>query len=119
MLPLTKQERLVIIFISSVLLMGSLLQYLYRRFSSFHNFLDFINQEEFHPRVDINRASLEELMSLPLIGEKTALAIIEYRRVHGFFKDVEDVRWVKGIGPHKLKKIKKYLVVRPFQKSKT
>ena len=119
MLPLTKQERLVIVFVSSVLLSGSLLQYFYRRYWFVNHFANFINEEEFYPRVDINKAGLEELMSLPNIGEKTALAIIEYRRKNGFFKNVEDVRWVKGVGPYKLKKIKKYLVVRSSNKLNT
>lgn len=48
--------------------------------------------------VDINTAGLEELMTLPGIGEKRAQAILDYREEHGPFEYVEDLIQVPGIG---------------------
>lgn len=48
--------------------------------------------------VDINTAGLEELMTLPGIGEKRARAILAYREEHGPFRYVEDLIQVSGIG---------------------
>lgn len=48
--------------------------------------------------VDINTAGLEELMTLPNIGEKRAQAILDYRTEHGPFAHVEDLIQVSGIG---------------------
>lgn len=48
--------------------------------------------------VNINKATLEELDRLPLIGPKRAQAIIAYRTAHGPFKKIEDVMLVPGIG---------------------
>lgn len=48
--------------------------------------------------VDINTAGLEELMTLPNIGEKRAQAILDYREEHGPFEHVEDLIRVSGIG---------------------
>ena len=49
-------------------------------------------------QVNINEASLEELISLPGIGETRAKDIILYRESHGYFDKIEDILNVPGIG---------------------
>jgi competence ComEA-like helix-hairpin-helix protein len=48
--------------------------------------------------ININKASIKELMHLPHIGEKKAIAIIEYRKTHGSFKTTSELMRVPGIG---------------------
>lgn len=48
-------------------------------------------------KININKASKEELMSLPNVGEKRAEAIIEYRKMNNFEK-IDDIKKVSGIG---------------------
>ncbi|RAZ45836.1 helix-hairpin-helix domain-containing protein, partial [Klebsiella oxytoca] len=48
--------------------------------------------------VDVNTAGLEELMTLPGIGEVRAQAILVYRAEHGPFRYPEELIRVKGIG---------------------
>ena len=48
--------------------------------------------------VDVNAAGLEELMSLPGIGEVRARAILDDRAENGPFRYPEDLIRVKGIG---------------------
>lgn len=48
--------------------------------------------------VDVNCAGLEELMTLPGIGEVRAQAILDDREANGPFRRPEDLIRVKGIG---------------------
>ena len=49
-------------------------------------------------KVDLNRATKEELMTLPGIGEVKAEAILQYRSEHGSFAAVESLQEISGIG---------------------
>jgi competence protein ComEA len=61
--------------------------------------------------VNINTASQSELEALSGIGPAKAKAIIDYRKINGNFKTVEDVKNVKGIGDKIFEKIKPELSV--------
>ncbi len=56
-------------------------------------------------RVDLNRATVSELMRLPGIGEKRAQAIVAHRARQPFRRP-EDVLAVKGLGPAWFRKVK-------------
>ena len=57
-------------------------------------------------KVNINSASLEELMTLTGIGESKAKDIISYRETNGPFTTIEDLKKVSGIGDSIFAKIK-------------
>lgn len=61
--------------------------------------------------VNINTASVVELMSLDGIGETKAKAIIEYRDTNGGFKSIEDIKNVSGIGESTYENIKNNITV--------
>ncbi len=61
--------------------------------------------------LNINTASAEALQSLPSIGEKMALRIVEHREKHGQFSSVEMLTEVKGIGDKTLEKLKPFITV--------
>ena len=61
--------------------------------------------------VNINTATLEELLSLSGIGEAKAKAIIEYRQINGNFNTIEDIIKVSGISETIFSKIKNYITV--------
>ena len=47
---------------------------------------------------DINTATKAEWLQIKGIGEKKAEMILSYRKEHGKFKNVEELKNVKGIG---------------------
>ncbi len=57
-------------------------------------------------RVNINTADLEQLCTLPGIGETRAKAILAYREEHGVFRSVEELMNVSGIKAGVYEKIK-------------
>lgn len=61
-------------------------------------------------KVNINKATVDELMTLPSIGEKKAKLIVEYREKTGF-KEPEDIMNVSGIGEKIFEAIKDFIVV--------
>jgi len=48
--------------------------------------------------ININAATLDEMVKLPRVGQKVAERIISYRKKNGPFKKPEDLMAVRGIG---------------------
>ena len=65
---------------------------------------------EFRP-VNLNTAGLEELDSLPGIGESLARRILAYREANGPFESVEEIMEVSGIGEAKLAELEDWVTV--------
>ena len=61
--------------------------------------------------ININEASINELMQLPHIGEKLAISIVEYRKTHGSFKTTSELSHVPGIVPKAFKDIEDLITV--------
>jgi competence protein ComEA len=63
------------------------------------------NQNEIS-KININIANIQELDTLPGVGEATANKIINYRDEKGKFNSIEDIKNVNGIGDKKYEDIK-------------
>ncbi len=61
--------------------------------------------------VDINKATAEELESLPGIGPKKAQAITEQRTKMGGFSTLRDIMCTEGIGLTTYEEIKSYIKI--------
>lgn len=62
-------------------------------------------------RININTASLEDLMTLPGIGTREARAILEFRKKNGALKSVDDLDRIKAIAANVKRAIKKHVTV--------
>ncbi len=62
-------------------------------------------------RLDLNRASADELETLPGIGSVLAQRVIAFRKSAGRFQKIEDLRAVKGIGAKKYDRLKSLVTV--------
>ena len=60
--------------------------------------------------VNINAATSEELQLVPGIGPSTAEKILQMRKSYGPFKGVDDLLAIRGLGPKRLEKMRRYLV---------
>ncbi|TXK84127.1 helix-hairpin-helix domain-containing protein [Paenibacillus sp. N3.4] len=62
-------------------------------------------------RLDLNTATLEQLVKLKGIGPSKAKAILDYRMQKGPFKRIDELTEVKGIGEKMLEKLKPLVYV--------
>ena len=65
-----------------------------------------------HKKININKASVEELQTINGIGEALANRIVNYRKENGRFSSIEDLKNVSGIGDKKYENIKEYIVIK-------
>lgn len=70
-----------------------------------------VTNKKANSKVNINTAPQEELDSLPGIGPSTALKIINYRKEHGKFSKIEELKNVSGIGDSKFNQLKDLITV--------
>jgi competence protein ComEA len=62
-------------------------------------------------KVNVNTATLEELVLLPGIGESRARQLIETRKRRGGFKSVDELLEVKGIGDASLERLRPHVTI--------
>jgi competence protein ComEA len=65
----------------------------------------------FNIPINVNKATISDLILIPGIGEKTASQIIQFREKSGSFKKLEDLMMIRGIKEKKFTKMKRYLCI--------
>ena len=108
MVNLTRQEQQVILFLILVALFGLGINFLTKHFSQIR-VIGYISQDI--GKIDLNQANKEALIDISGIGAKLAQRIIDYRQQKGRFRDIAELKRIKGIGRSKYEAIKDYFIV--------
>ena len=109
MLPFTKQEKLVLLSVSVVFLVGTSVDYIFKKCPFLKNAVNLVETDALYERVNVNTATLEELMRVPYIGEVTAKKIIEFRQHKGHLRDIQELAAAPGLYPRNFERFRKYL----------
>lgn len=62
-------------------------------------------------KININTATVEQLVTIKGIGDKTAAYIVQFREDVGPYKNVDELIMVKGVGAKKLEKMRSLITV--------
>nr|WP_309696366.1 helix-hairpin-helix domain-containing protein [Armatimonas sp.] len=62
-------------------------------------------------KIKLSSATLEDLQKLPGVGPSTAQSILDYRKANGGFKELEELKEVRGIGEKKFAKMQPFLTL--------
>ncbi len=108
-MDLTEQERRALLFISVVVASGLFISFLSRKLSGKESVSEF-NKDVC--KIDINRASPQELTRIKGIGERLARRIVEYRQEKGGISDIGQLRQIKGLQGERFKKLEDSVFLR-------
>jgi len=122
----TTQERTVVIILASLFMLGMAVKVTKEHYNTdtdqitligsnvdVVNFYAGLDEDDIESagKVDINTAGIDELKSLPEIGEKTAEKIISKRNELGELNALEDLMLVSGIGNKTFEKLLSYIQI--------
>ena len=117
MFDLTKNERIIVIFLVAALVLGLGVTVYQKSKPVVHvevGSFEFEQEKsalDAKSRININEAGVDELTALEGVGKVMAGRIIEYRNLKGRFSYAEDIKKVKGIGDKLFEKIKNRITV--------
>ena len=69
----------------------------------------FVIQHASPKKLNVNRLSLQELRKHPYINYYMAKTIVDYRRLHGDIKSLEDLRFSKDFPPEVIRRLTPYV----------
>jgi competence protein ComEA len=109
MLNLSQEEKKVFLFLAAIALLGLGSKFLCKSIFGSKS-IDSFSEEM--AKVDLNKADKKTLMGVKGIGAKLSQRIIDYRRQHGYFSSVEELKEIKGMTEKKFIRLKDYFLAR-------
>ncbi len=111
---LTSQERMVLLWLLVVILTGVSVSFIFKRYPKIQKAIDLIDQGQLVSKLDVNQATIDQLVALPYIGEFTAKKIVHYRQQKGMIVSIEEIATIPGIRKDLYQKFVPYLKVNPI-----
>lgn len=103
MFDFTPQERQVVLFLITTALVGVGINYAAKVNAHIERM---VKLDSRIAKIDLNKATDEELTMAPGISKAIAKKIIEYRASKEKLTDLEELKEIKGIGQRRLEKLK-------------
>lgn len=104
----TSNERSIIIFTVTLVLLGNGIYYLCKKMPAAE--ITRWIQSDF-TRTNINEADQGSLQEIPGIGKVLARRIVEYRKRKGTIKALQELRDIQGITEYRFEQLKEHLMV--------
>lgn len=111
MIHLTSQEKSVVIGFCVIIFIGTIVHIGLIKNICVFDWLHTAQKNSASIQININRASVEELLRVPGIGPKTAQFIMSYRHTKGVFTNLETLRQARGMSPSRYERIIKHLKI--------
>ena len=121
MIKLERVEKAILIFLIAALILGMAISALRKARPPITVKIEKFNVEQYKDnaadlslsdeRIDINSASLKDLMKIKGVGKTIAGRIVEYRYRNGSFASIDDLKNVKGVGVALFEKIRNRIKV--------
>ena len=108
MLDLTPEERKVMLFLLAVAVAGAGVKFALKSRNPASEFLKIDNADI---KLDLNSAGLAEILRTKALPRKLAENVLVFRRDHGPFNSLKEVKGVKGIGKFRYEKMKEFFFV--------
>ncbi len=108
---LTKKERFFLFLFSLCLFLGIIVDISFKKYPELKDIVNLVEGDRLINKYDVNKATKDELISIPFIGEYTAQAIIVYRENTGGIQSLDELKNIRGIREKNYQKFVKYLKV--------
>ncbi len=107
----TPQEKSVVRGLCIIIFAGTLINIGLQRNLCIFDWLHTAQKKSLATAININRASIDDLLKVPGIGPKTAEYIMAYRHTQGAFISLDPLLKAKGMSPQRYERIIKYLKI--------
>ncbi len=111
--PLTRTEKVIIALFAAALVAGGAISLQRRYVAPVRMKTLFAATQGYSYRIDLNSATVEELMLLRGIGRVRARRIVEYRQLNGPFRSLEELLNIQGISERIVSDIADVVKIRP------
>ena len=109
---LNRYWTLITILLVAIIIVGGIVAWLrYSPSQAVEISIPQVGEEQERQKIDINRAEVRQLKTLPGIGDILAQRIVDYRQQNGPFHDIKELTEVAGIGTGKYEQIKDLITV--------